>query len=88
MNPLLFTKKLFVRIAFGLELITVRYIRSRQVRLGLASRHSATMPAAIGAAADVPVVFIDFNKLKFEEVYFSLENVNLKGLSEMSLTRG
>ncbi len=41
------------------------------------------MPAAIGAAADVPDIFKDFNKL-FEEVYFLLENANLKGLSELS----
>ena len=36
------------------EVATIKYCMSRHVRLGLASRANAMIPAAIGADADVP----------------------------------
>lgn len=42
------------RTGSGLEVMTTRYCMSLQVRLGLASKARAQIPAAIGALADVP----------------------------------
>ena len=45
-------------MASGRDVTAITYMTSRHVSFGFASNASAMMPAAIGAAADVPVCLV------------------------------